>query len=107
MIRRHFLMTAAATMLGGCYGAARPELADVEKRWPPQGRIINAGGLDIHAWDQGSGTPVVLLHGASGNLRDWTWDLGPTSAKRRRAIAFDRPGAGYSQRSPDGGDPAA
>ncbi len=50
---------------------------------------------------------MILLHGASGNLRDWSFDLGPKIARRHRAVAFDRPGLGYSERPAErGGDPA-
>ena len=69
--------------------------------------MVDADGLAVHVWDQGAGVPVILLHGASGNLRDFTFDLGPRLAGQYRAIAFDRPGFGYSERAPSrGGDPA-
>lgn len=41
--------------------------------------------------------PVVLLHGASGNLLDWTTSILPRLARSRRVIAIDRPGFGASR----------
>lgn len=109
MDRRAFLATASALALGGCGGGAPlPSERATQAEWPPLGRFIDADGVRVHAWEQGAGRPVILLHGASGNLRDFTFDLGPRLAKSgRRAIAFDRPGLGYSERPADrGGDPA-
>jgi pimeloyl-ACP methyl ester carboxylesterase len=106
MHRRNFLALGTAATLAGCGSGAPLDLAEVAKRWPAEGRFVEAMGLRVHAWERGSGQPVVLLHGASGNLRDWTFELAPVIARRRRAIAFDRPGNGYSERPAErGGDP--
>ena len=104
MIRRLFLSGAGALLTGACAGL--PE-AELRRRWPPLGKIIEVDGLPVHYWEQGQGQPVVLIHGASGNLRDWTFSLAPRLAERYRVIAFDRPGFGYSARLPERGwDPA-
>lgn len=110
MDRRTFIATGLATgsaaTLAGCGAGGPLELASLAERWPPEGRFVEAMGLRIHAWERGSGQPVILLHGASGNLRDWTYSLAPMIARRRRAIAFDRPGNGWSERPAVGaGDP--
>ena len=108
MNRRTILTGTLSTLLAGCGGgAASLDLSDAEQRWPPQGRFVEAQGVRVHTWEQGQGQPVILIHGASGNLRDWTFSLGPEIARKRRAIAFDRPGLGYSGRPAErGGDPA-
>jgi pimeloyl-ACP methyl ester carboxylesterase len=104
MLRRTFLTTSAAATLGAC--AAVPE-EEALRRWPPIGRIMLVNGVDVHYWERGTGRPVVLVHGASGNLRDFTFDLAPRLAERHRVIAFDRPGFGYSGRIAERGwDPA-
>lgn len=95
MKRRGFLATAAAALTGACAG---PSAREVATRWPPIGQVIQIDGLDVHYWERGSGQPVILVHGASGNLRDFTFDLAPRLARRFRVIAFDRPGFGYSDR---------
>ena len=54
-------------------------------------------GLRIHAVVAGSGPDLVLIHGASGSARDFTFGLLPELADRYRVIAFDRPGHGWSR----------
>ena len=75
--------------------------------YPPLGQIIDVGGRKVHATDTGSGgPPVILIHGSNVNLRDWTYSLAGDLAKRRRVIAMDRPGYGYSERGPEKWSPA-
>lgn len=96
---------AVLAALTGCAPSFSPQVAEAE--YPPIGRFVTARGLRVHAWDRGTGAPVVLIHGASGNLRDWTFDIAPMLAERHRVVAFDRPGFGYTQRPQvDGWDPA-
>ncbi|SNS41893.1 alpha/beta fold hydrolase [Tropicimonas sediminicola] len=64
--------------------------------YPPIGRLLPVGGGMVHALTTGSGPDVVLLHGASGNLRDFTFDLVGRLARDFRVTAFDRPGLGHS-----------
>ncbi len=82
--------------------------AAAEEAHPPVGRFVTAEGLSIHHTDEGDGPPIVLIHGASGNLRDMTFSLsGRMVAQGFRVIAFDRPGHGYSDRPAERGwDPA-
>lgn len=77
--------------------AARHE-ARAEAAYPPEGRILDMGGVQVHAVVMGEGPDLVLIHGASGNARDMTFRLAPRLAERYRVIAFDRPGLGYSDR---------
>ena len=56
----------------------------------------------MHLRVQGAGPDLVLIHGASGNLRDFTMGLSDRLARRYRVIAVDRPGLGYSDPMPDG-----
>ncbi|MBT9383204.1 alpha/beta hydrolase [Pseudooceanicola sp. CBS1P-1] len=70
---------------------------------PPEGRLISVGGHRVHAVQMGRGRDVVLIHGASGNTRDYTFRLAPELAKRYRVTVFDRPGMGYSARIGQGG----
>jgi pimeloyl-ACP methyl ester carboxylesterase len=65
----------------------------------PDGAFIEAGGVPVHYRRFGSGPPVVLLHGAGGNLRDFTLSLAPEIARRHEVIAVDRPGLGFSGRT--------
>ncbi|MEL6642219.1 MAG: alpha/beta hydrolase, partial [Pseudomonadota bacterium] len=53
-----------------------------------------------HYLQMGSGPHVVLLHGAGGNLREFTLGHLDALAQRYTVTAFDRPGLGYSDRVP-------
>lgn len=84
-----------------------PRLAAVpdsiaESAYPPLGRLVEIDGARVHACDHGDAgspaPPVVLIHGANVNLRDWTFSLTGRLAEKRRVIAMDRPGFGYSDR---------
>ena len=78
---------------------ARAHEARAEAAYPPKGQLIDmGGGVRVHAVVMGQGPDLVLIHGASGNLRDMTFSLAPRLAERYRVIAFDRPGLGYSSR---------
>lgn len=63
---------------------------------PPSGQLIDVNGVQVHVWIRGEGPDVVLLHGAFGSLRDFTFGLAARLEERYRVIAFDRPGAGYT-----------
>lgn len=102
MIRRGFITGAGAALAAACAPARTPETgvltATAAADFPPLGRRYGRPGRRVHATDQGEGPPVVLIHGASGNLRDWTFDIAPMLAKTHRVVAMDRPGFGYSER---------
>ncbi len=78
-----------------------------EARFPPTGRILSVDGVHIHAHVEGKGPDLVLLHGASGNTRDFTFSMVKRLKDDFRVIAFDRPGLGWSDPlGPRGTDPA-
>lgn len=72
----------------------------VEARWPPEGYFIEADGARLHVRDDGprDATRILLIHGASANLRELWGPLAPALTEERRVIAFDRPGYGHSTR---------
>ena len=73
----------------------------IERRHPPEGRFVEITGGRLHVLELGHATdepPVVLLHGASGNLQDMRLTLGNRVAERHRVILIDRPGHGWSDR---------
>lgn len=99
-------MLSAGGLLAGCAGAA-PESEPKDRAYPPIGSFVEVGGLQLHYWERGTGPAVVLVHGANGNLRDWTFAIAPMLAEHFRVVAFDRPGFGYSDRPRAGGwDPS-
>ncbi|EYD71929.1 alpha/beta fold hydrolase [Limimaricola hongkongensis] len=89
----------ALTALAGCafvdFRADRRE-ARAQAAHPPLGRIVEVEGRRVHAMVSGSGPDLVLIHGASGNLRDMAFGLMDRLDDDYRVIAFDRPGLGYS-----------
>lgn len=62
----------------------------------PNGAYIALDGGRVHAVVQGQGPDLVLIHGANGNARDYTYDLAGRMAADFRVIALDRPGFGHS-----------
>lgn len=76
--------------------AARNETL-AEATYPPAGQFIEVNGTRVHYVDEGEGPVVVLIHGSSGNVNDWTFDMVARLSDRYRVIAFDRPGLGYTQ----------
>jgi pimeloyl-ACP methyl ester carboxylesterase len=77
--------------------AARHEARAVADH-PPLGRIVTVGGTRLHVLQAGEGPDLVLIHGASGNMRDFTFDLVGRLTDRYRVTLVDRPGLGHSDR---------
>ncbi|HYW23107.1 MAG TPA: alpha/beta hydrolase [Terriglobales bacterium] len=62
--------------------------------------MIEANGLSFHVEDEGSGTPVVLLHGFPDTSRLWRQQVEALVRAGYRAIAPDLRGRGRSGRPP-------
>ena len=103
MTRRGFLFSSTALALAGCTsGAAYVNRA--EAQYPPLGQFLTVEGGRVHYIEGGEGPTVILVHGANGNIRDWTFSMFAKLAKNHHVIAFDRPGLGYSDRATADGD---
>lgn len=72
--------------------------AAIEARTPANGRVIEVDDRQVHAVVMGEGPDLVLIHGAGGSARDFTFGLAEKLARDFRVIAFDRPGFGWSAR---------
>jgi len=98
--RRALLLGIGASgLLYACSTPASQFNAAVEAKYPPIGQFVDVGGTRIHYDKRGSGPAVVMIHGASGNLRDFTFSMSDALANAGfTAIAVDRPGFGYSER---------
>jgi pimeloyl-ACP methyl ester carboxylesterase len=98
------LILAALAAAGGVatFRTTGARAAAAEAAHPPSGEFVEVGGRRVHVHVTGEGPDVVLIHGAFGSLRDFTFDLSARLADRYRVIAFDRPGLGYTDRT----DPA-
>ena len=74
--------------------------AAAEAAHPPSGQFVTTGAGRVHLHVAGSGPDLVLIHGANGNLREFTFALVDRLSDRYRVIAVDRPGLGYSDPLP-------
>ncbi|MFD1158566.1 alpha/beta fold hydrolase [Roseovarius aestuarii] len=92
------LLTLA--LIAGCTVLAEKRETSARETHPPIGQFIDVDGTRVHAWVKGSGPDLVLIHGAGGNLRDFTFALAGQLTDRYRVIAFDRPGHGWTDRMP-------
>jgi len=89
----------AGGLLGGLCGLGhlgRQKAIEAERTHPPLGEIIDIEGTPVHFTRQGKGPTIILIHGAGGNVRDFTFSLAGKMAKTNEVIAFDRPGHGYT-----------
>tara|TARA_R100000935_G_scaffold7551_2_gene15947 strand:- start:12127 stop:13095 length:969 start_codon:yes stop_codon:yes gene_type:complete len=98
-----FILTMIAVVLGLVIvvqwrASTREAAADAAS--PPTGELIDIDGVTVHTKVQGSGPDLVLIHGASGNMRDFTFDMVDRLADRYRVILFDRPGLGWTGNLP-------
>ncbi len=69
---------------------------DVKRDFPPLGQMVDVDGVKIHTVVMGQGPDVVLIHGASGSLREFTFDFAKRLATTHRVFIVDRPGLGLS-----------
>ena len=102
MIAFLILATVALLAAGGVLTAF--QAARIEAAHPAAGRFIEVDGGRLHVLELApppggeSKLPIVLVHGASGNLNDLRLALGDRLARDRRVILVDRPGHGWSDR---------
>jgi pimeloyl-ACP methyl ester carboxylesterase len=98
-------LSAAITLIGTRW---------IERAHPPAGKFIEVAGARLHVTEldrrarpSPDDLPMLLIHGASGNLEDMRLALGDRLAARHRVILADRPGHGWSARlDADGISPA-
>jgi 2-hydroxymuconate-semialdehyde hydrolase len=67
---------------------------------PEIGRRVRTGAFDTNLHDSGSGSPVLMVHGSGPGVSAWAnWRLVmPGLALRRRVVAPDMLGFGYTDR---------
>ena len=89
-----------AVGLGACLSSGA-YTARVHQAHPASGRRVEVGGYGVHVIEAGkSGPPVLMIHGASANAREFTWTLAPALEQDFRVLMADRPGHGHSRRPP-------
>jgi pimeloyl-ACP methyl ester carboxylesterase len=103
------VLIAIAAIIGAGVAATALGAARIEAAHPPSGRFVEVDGGRLHLLELGQTDavvdaaadprwPVVLVHGASGNLGDLRLALGDRLAQTRRVVLVDRPGHGWSDR---------
>ena len=87
---------------GGLAAFAGLTARRVEAALPPQGRFVDIDGDSIHYLDVGqrSGPAILMVHGLGGQMRNFTYALVDRLKDRFRVVVMERPGAGYSRRTP-------
>lgn len=82
---------------------ATQRVAAAERDYPPEGQMIDVDGRQVHAVVRGraagEGPDLVLLHGAGGNAREFTFAFVDYLTQNYRVIVFDRPGLGFTDRT--------
>jgi pimeloyl-ACP methyl ester carboxylesterase len=101
------MATFAALLVGlaGCAAWIDRRASGREAAWeaafPPEGQLVRVEGRQLHVLEagrrRGTAPDVVLIHGANGSMRDFTFDLVDRLAPDFRVIAVDRPGHGWSE----------
>ncbi len=86
------VLVAVAATVWSASSRAQAALRD----FPPTGAFITVDGTRLHYRQAGSGPDLVLIHGSSGNIRDFDFGMFYALATRYRVTAFDRPGLGHS-----------
>lgn len=93
------LLTAALIVAGTAFALKRADIreAQIEARNFPEGQFVKVDGRDVHVVVKGSGPDLVLIHGAGGSTRDFTFAFADLLSDRFRVLVFDRPGHGWTQ----------
>ncbi len=95
------LLFGGAFVAGGLALFTWLESLRAERASPAHGKFLTTGGFKLHYLEQGSGPPIVMIHGLGGQLRNFHYLLDDL-ATDHRVVLMDRPGAGYSRPSQPG-----
>lgn len=82
----------------GLYIYNKFQVKKAEKLYPPNGKFVTVDQYRLHYISEGAGKPIVFLHGGILSSRDFQDVLSLAAKQGYHAIAFDRPGYGYSDR---------
>ena len=100
--RTSSLLGVAALALAGSAVVVNRRAAQAERDYLPKGRFVTVEGVRLHYVEKGSGPPVVFLHGNGAMLEDMLISgVFRHAATAYRALVFDRPGIGHSERPKD------
>lgn len=101
-VRTSSILGVAAAALAASAVLVNRRAEQAELTFLPKGRFITADGVRLHYVERGRGPPVVFLHGNGAMVADMLISgVVDHAASAYRAIAFDRPGFGHSERPRD------
>jgi pimeloyl-ACP methyl ester carboxylesterase len=93
------LLGVAALALAGSAVLVNRRATQAERDYLPKGKFVTVDGVRLHYVEKGTGPPVVFLHGNGAMVEDMLISGVPDhAASAYRAIVFDRPGYGHSER---------
>ena len=95
------ILIAALALGGVTHWRASAREASSLAAYPPTGSFVLVDGRRLHYEMSGDGPDLVLIHGASGSLRDLTFALRDRLTDRFRVTVVDRPGLGHSAPLPE------
>ena len=101
MIILLYIVVLFAISLAGLISFSSITAYRVEKALPPRVQFVTIGGDRIHYVEQGRGPAILIVHGLSGQLLNFSYLSMQDLARSHRVILIDRPGAGYSTRGPN------
>lgn len=109
--RRAIVLATAAVLVVVLLGATyQGVMTSIERRqYPFPGRLVDAGGHQLHLFCSGSGIPTVVLEAPEAAMSAaWGW-VQPAIGARTRVCSYDRAGLGWSETgdTPYGPDTAA
>ncbi len=106
-VRRALKLAAALVIVPVLLGATYQGVATaIERRaLPHPGRLIDAGGHQLHAYCTGDGAPTVVLEAPAGATSAAWGALQPRLAALTRTCSYDRSGLGWSEAGDGGYDP--
>lgn len=92
-------VAVSALGLGACISSSAYS-SKVERTYPADGEMLDVGGQNVHVLTRGpeAAPPVLMIHGASANAREYTSSLAPHLEDSLRLLMADRPGHGWSDR---------
>ncbi len=90
------LLVVVVALVAATLWRVQQRHAEAARDYPPNGRFVEVDGHPVHYVEMGAGPDLVLLHGAGGNTRDFTFSLAEDLAEHYRVLIFDRPGLGHT-----------
>jgi len=97
--RRAVVLTCATILFVVLVGATYQGVSTAveRRRFPFPGRLVDAGGHQLHLSCTGAGTPTVVLEApAAAMSAAWGW-VQPAVSARTRVCSYDRAGLGWSE----------